>query len=408
MKLGKATRFLPILIALPILLAVPAVIVPLLGDGCHRETQWESGAPSLSNRLRWKEYLQVRQAAPDEPIGTTQTQISNVSPALAAAKIMSALESYDSELGYRLTTVFQLGQESGEWLDSGDATVTDVVVNGHYYYIALLDFPSGETRGAFKQVGGKIPAIAVVDAEDETRPAWVRTHDDEGSSYQIALRFKTQELRDDNNIYRFLKNAGYTTYGCYILDDPTLEVDETWRPYYTATYVALDACPAEFGNGQYPTDLLVVDAQTKELTSYKLDDPNTKDVDETGANKPAIPDWVDRVYSENMSNQWISDWGYDAENYGVTSKRNWFQADGEWVKAGDAWEWNAHLDIVMNAANTNLVFVSYITSVYADNSVVGVMIIDPRTGKATLHDTSGSAAMATKSAATNTIRQATA
>ncbi len=378
--------------------------VSLFGEACHRETQWESGAPSLANRGRWKKYLQVRQAGPDEAIGTTQTQISNVSPALATAKIQQALESYDTDLGYRLTTVFQLGQESGEWSDSGKATVTDVVVNGHYYYIALLDFPSGETRGAFKKVEGKIPAIAVVDAEDETRPAWVRTHDEAGEAYEIVLRFKTQELRDENNIYRFLKNAGFTTYGCYILDDPTLEVDEKWRPFYTATYVAKDACPAEFGDGQYPTDLLVVDAQTRELSTFKLDDPNTT-ADET----ETIPDWVDRVYSRGLLNQWISDWGYNLENYGVTSKLDWFQADGQWFKSGDSWHRRTHLDLVMNAENTNLVFVAYITSTYADNSVIGVMLIDPRTGKAVLHPTNSSAtAMATKSAATNTIHQATA
>jgi len=355
--------------------------------GCHMDCQCEAGAPSLDNRAKWKKYLQVTDAPLGAPIATTQTQISNVSPSMATAKINQALESYETDLGYRLTTVFQIGEQTDETTSTGTPAITDVVVNGHYYYIAPLDYPGGD-HAAFTQTGGAIPAIAVVDAEDETKPAWIRTEDEDGNAYEIVLRFENQEVIDHDTVYRYLRSEGYRTYGCHRLDDPTLEVDNNWRPFYTATYVNNDGC-MEVGEAFYPEVLLVVDAQTKELTEYVLDDPNTMEDDETSEE---IPDWVDRIYSQRLVLDWISYWAYNVDNYGKTSNLDEFVVDD--------------IDVVMNAANTNLVFVAYITSKYQDNSVVGTMLIDPRTGKATMYwNTSSLTAMATKTAAMNTILQ---
>ena len=104
--------------------------------GCYMDCNCELGEPSLGNREKWKAYLQVEDAPEGAPIATTQTQISNVSPDLAVAKINQALETYEDELGYRLTTVFQIGEQSEEIAAGGAPAITDVVVNGHYYYIA--------------------------------------------------------------------------------------------------------------------------------------------------------------------------------------------------------------------------------------------------------------------------------
>ncbi len=363
--------------------------------GCYMDCNCELGEPSLGNREKWKAYLQVEDAPEGAPIATTQTQISNVSPDLAVAKINQALETYEDELGYRLTTVFQIGEQSEEIAAGGAPAITDVVVNGHYYYIAPLDYPGGD-KGAAIQTNYQIPAIAVVDAEDETKPAWIRTKDANEEPYKIVLRFENQEVLDDKVIGRWLRSNGYRTYAEneYRLDDPTLEVDDDWRPYFTATYVKNDGY-LNRGDAWYPQLLLVTDAQTREIQEFQLDNPNTLDTDESQDNDEPIPSWVDRIYSEQLVLDWISYWGYNPGNYGRASDLDEFVVDG------------GQLDVVMNAANTNLVFVAYITSKGADNSVVGTMLIDPRTGKTTMYwNTSEATGMATKSAATNTILQA--
>jgi hypothetical protein len=375
---------------LPLSICIALTASVVLG-GCHMDCQCEAGSPSLENRQKWHDYLQLTDASPGAPIATTQTQISNVSPDMASAKMNQALEAYETDLGFRLTTVFQVGEASGEFEGGGIPAITDVVVGGHYYYIAPLDYPGGD-HGAFTQTGGIIPAIAVVDAEDETVPAWIRTADEDGNPYEIVLRFESQEVVDEGTIFRWLRSNEYRTYCCHRLDDPTLEVDDSWRPYYTATYVNNDGC-MNVGEAFYPEVLLVVDAQTKEIQEFALDDPNTSGTDETSED---VPVWVDRIYSEQLILDWIAYWGYNVDNYGKTSNLDEFVVDGN------------DLDMVMNADNTNLVFVAYITSMYQDNSVIGTMLIDPRTGKATMYWNTGVAsAMATKSTAENAILQAT-
>ncbi|MEA3249948.1 MAG: hypothetical protein U9Q03_06390 [Patescibacteria group bacterium] len=376
-----------------VLVCATAAIL-LTQTGCM-DCTWRctAGEPSRANYVRWQNYLKVRTAEPDEPIATTQTQISNVSPEMAAAKIAQALESYDAELGYRLSSVFEIANTDALEGEGTRPAITDVVVNGHYYYVAFLDYPAGEVnRAAYEQTKRTIPAVAVVDAEDETRPAWIRTADEEGNPYAIKVYMGVQTSGwDDQNIYRFLRNRGYRTYGSHRLDNPTLEFDENWRPYFTVTYCDDDGWGAEIGTAFFPESLLVVDIQLETMQEYALDDPNTE------ANERAdnIPDWVDQIYSPELILDWIGHWGYNPENYGKTSNLDRFIVDG------------GRLDQVMNAANTNLVFVAYITSTQQDNSTVGVMLVNPRSGNATYYPTQGvERAMATKSAAANAIRQA--
>ena len=358
--------------------------------GCYRDTTITALDVSYANEVKWKSYLKVRTADPSEEIDTTQTQISNVSPELAIAKVNQALESADADLGYRLSTVFQIAENNFAY------AVTGMVVDGHYYYVAMLDYPPGnETHAAFEQTKGTIPAVAVVDAEDETKPAWIRTADAKGVPYAIMLRFTAQANWDNGTIEWYLRNHGYRygIIGCNRLENPTLEMDDDWRPYFTVSYEQDDACGGTIGTFYYPTKLLVVDAQDDDIKEYALDNPNTTDADERSKDVPA---WVDQVYSPNLALDWIDQWGQNTDNYGKTSELNEFQADGK------------HVDQVMSGDNTHLVFVSYMTSMHVDDSVIGVMVFDPRVGTATFYNAQGSKrAMATKTAAINAIKQAT-
>jgi hypothetical protein len=367
----------------------------LMFSGCNGSTiKDETGAPKLSNRIKWKKILKVKIAEPNKPLATTRTQISNVSRLMAAAKINQALETYDGKFNYRLSTVFQIAKTDTDEGGDGGPAITPVVVKGHQYYIAMLDYPKDEAnRAAYEQTGRAIPAIGVADAEDETRPAWIRIQDEDGHPYKIKLYLGDQSTtRDDHNIYRFLRNRGYWTVGYHRLDNPTLEVDDNWRPFFTVTYVMDDADKLENGHGYWAEKFILVDPQEEKLQEFLLDNPFT----EKNERDPKIPEWIDQIYSENVLCDAINYWGYNTENFGKTSKLNQFQVDGN------------DLYPVMNEANTNLVYTAYITSSMPDVSTSGIMLCDPRTGECTYYLTEGKQSMATKSAALNAVKQATA
>ena len=369
-------------------------------------TTWktESGAPSLSNRRLWKSFLKVSKADPSKPIRTTMTHIGNVSHKMAVAKMNQALQSYSDDLGYKLSTVFEIAmvddseqsKENGKETSHGVPAVAAMAIQGHLYYVGMLDYRrGGAVLAAYEQTQHIIPAVAVVDGEDATKPAWIRTRDENGKAYHILIRLSQMYSVDDNNIYRHLRNRGFSTaLSCEKLDNPTLEMDDQWRPFFTVTYSVNDACAFTNGTMHHPTKLIVVDAQTTDasgIKSYQLDDPT----DMSKKRDPNIPKWIDQVYSPNLIREWIEAWGYNIDNYGKTSELDWFVMDGE------------HLDEVMNYENTNIVFVAYVTSQNSDDALVGVLLIDPQDGTAEFYETQGIHAMATKTSAVNAIRQAT-
>jgi hypothetical protein len=380
-----------------ILLVFLALFATSFLMGCSScESKSELSSPSLDNLKKWKGYLNIKIAPPGARLPTTRTQISNVSREMAAAKINQALESYNEQFSFRLSTVYQIAKTDKSEGGDGGPAITQVVIKGHQYHIAMLDLPSEETnRAAYEAVGKKIVAIGVADAEDETRPAWIRTKTEDGKPYAITLYLGSQAAVDSNNIYRFIRkfqDGKYATYGAHRIDNPTLEVDDNWAPFFTATYVKEDGY-GEFGEGWWAEKLVLVDAQTQKLQEFLLDDPNTKDKNERD---PKIPEWIDQIYSEKVLLDLITYWGYNVDNYGKTSKINEFHVDDD------------ELYPVMNEANTNLVFSAYITSTQPDTSTSGIIFADPRTGETTYYPTEGSNSMAIKSAAMNAIKQATA
>jgi hypothetical protein len=406
-KISKKRKFWTYGGMLLAICCVTAMVANLTGclTSCSN-TAWksENGNPSLANRKEWKQFLKVRNADPSKPIGTTMTHIGNVSHKMAVAKMNQALQSYFDDLGYKLSSVFELTSvdeteqtvDDSKKTDHGEPAVSTMVVQGHLYFVGMLDYrKNDDTYAEYEQTQGVIPAIVVVDGEDATKAAWVRTRDETGKPYHIVLRFSEMVTRDDNNIYRHLRNRGYSTsLSCNSLDNPTLEVDDSWRPFFTLTWNREANCSLSNGSMIYPEKLLVVDAQTTDdsgLKAYQLDNPTTPQ----NERDPSIPKWIDQVYSPTIAKAYIMAWAYNPENYGKSSKMNDFTIDGN------------HLDEVMNAANTNIVYVAYITSHNIDDALIGVMLFDPQDGTAEFYETQGIHAMATKTSALNAIRQAT-
>jgi hypothetical protein len=391
------------------MLTLAVVAGALLQAACTscNNTSWKSTAnlPTRGNLITWKGYLKVVKGDPTKPIDSTMRHITNVSHLMAVAKINQAMQSYNTELGYKLSTVFELTTfDSGEKVkdksketERGEPAVTLVSINGHAYYIGMLDYrKTNDTYAEYEQTKYTIPAIGVADAEDAMQPAWIRTQDDDGNPYHIKLRYSEMVNYDDNNIYRHLRNRGYSTsVSCHMIDNPTPEMDDKWRPFFTVSFNKNDGCGINYGDMYWPEKFLIVDMQSGNIKEYLLDDPNTPDKNERDPKLDTEAAWVDQIYSPWVLREYIKAWGVNINNYGKTSQMDDFTLDG------------GHLDEVMNIKDTNIAFMAYITSFNSDDALIGVMTIDPRTGIATLHDTQGNHAMATKTSAVNAIRQAT-
>jgi hypothetical protein len=370
-----------------------AMLASIVISGCYRVNKTSFGEESYEKKQRYGQYLKVQTMPTGTPLGTTQTHMSNVSWPTALAKMSQALNSYDSrKLPYNLSTVFHIATQQ----DGNTTAITGVVVQGHYYWVAPLDYvASKETAAAFAQTHGIVPAIAVVDAEDETRPAWLRFEDDLGHPYKITIRYQKQQFWDDSSIGTHLWNAGWkSNLSCKHLDTPTLEPDDHWRLFYAATWDQMDNCNSmSNGSEYYPDKLILVNAESGEIKSFQLDNPNTAE----NERDPIIDKeygWVDQVYSSWLILRWAKRWGFNLNNYLKTSELDNLRADGNMV------------DQVMGADNKNVVFVLYMTSFLPDQSVVGVLIVNPQDGTGKYWKTNGSDGMATKSTAVQTVENA--
>jgi hypothetical protein len=84
---------------------------------------------------------------------------------------------------------------------------------------------------------------------------------------------------------RWAYDHGYNT---YLLDNPTLEINDQGLPFYTVTLLS----PRLGWTFMAPAGVLVINAHTGQISRYDLND---------------VPDWVDRVYSQQLART-IANW----------------------------------------------------------------------------------------------------
>jgi len=101
------------------------------------------------------------------------------------------------------------------------------------------------------------------------------------------LRIGVEAYLDDN-VYRHLFNRGFKS---EIMGDAIFMVDEQWNPYWL---VPLSLPQVGIG-GEMPVRWSLVDAVSGEVTTY--DDPAD------------VPEWVDRLYHQDMVSERFNDWG---------------------------------------------------------------------------------------------------
>ena|GEM_PF-1761839 len=188
----------------------------------------------------------------------------------------------------------------GTFYDLGECV--EQKVKGKRTYVCGLYIPDRRTT---QTTDFDVTAYVTVDPSEKDAIGVPVRKTDDGNEIHIA--YWPGGWTDAN-----LERLVWKSYPGYYVDDYTFEIDDTGRPYYTAT---LNKPPLRFEQAM-PEKLITVDAQTGGITPYALDN---------------IPSWVDRVYSRDTVMKlmdWWGEWGQAPYNYFGNSKDNRYKVNG--------------------------------------------------------------------------------
>ncbi|HEX7633080.1 MAG TPA: hypothetical protein VF401_01995 [Candidatus Saccharimonadales bacterium] len=226
------------------------------------------------------------------------------------------------------TAVFQANQVLNNSADQRLSTIYDLgsptiqVVDGHLYWIFGLE-PTGFRNSNKQKPDAEVPDIVVVDAENPNAHAVLRSKDAKknaqggvGNNYHLKYYAGGYHW---HKIERYLWSHGYRD---QVVTGLTLEVNDQWVPYYTAS---VDKLIGGF-HREVPRTALVINPQTGHIKEYPI-----------GASlKPgdpvALPGWVDRVYTQDVVKTMLNWWGnYARSKYSWVSmpKANRFKVSGD-------------------------------------------------------------------------------
>lgn len=224
------------------------------------------------------------------------------------------------------------GQNYGSTYHTDQTAYTLQSVRGHLYWIAPLVY-----NNVWANLGNwQSPGYVVVDAEDPGVQATLRTG--------YHMRYLPDALFNQD-LLRHVYLSGYT-YGDLV--DPTLEVDDNWRPYFTISLMQ----PSRGFTGEVVNRVLLVDTQTGAISDYA---------------PTAVPAWVDRIIPASTVNDYLTWWGlYD--------KAPWINPSG----AGQQQPATTTPQLVYNQVNQPVWLEPMTSSASTDNSSTGVVLYDTR------------------------------
>jgi hypothetical protein len=266
----------------------------------------------------------VKVEAPATPlIPTNPNHIVLVSQSIAAFKGQQKLGS--------------TGQNLGSSYSIDPASYTLQSINHHLYYVAPLTY-----NNIFINLSNSsTPGFVVVDAEDPNAQPTLHT----GSSDSIAY-LPGAILNQD--LIRHVYLSGFT-YGRLV--DPTLELDDSYHPYWTISLMQ----PTRGYTGDVLSQVLIVDAHTGIITVYQPKD---------------VPLWVDRVIPSNTVTQYLTWWG-------LYHAAPWFNPSGagQQSPASDP-------QLLYNDIDQPVWLIPMTSSSSNDNSSTGVFLFDTHKNEA--------------------------
>ncbi|KAF0223983.1 MAG: hypothetical protein FD133_1174 [Erysipelotrichaceae bacterium] len=220
---------------------------------------------------------------------------------------------------------------------------TLISVDNGVYRVAPLEY-----QDIFKWLENKsegIPGYVKVNVRDVNDVSLVTLT--EGIKYSPSAFF-------DQDLLRHVRFA----YRTDILNDFSFEIDDAGHPYYVISIIEAEV---GFFSGWDAQGVIVVDAVSGEMNKYGLDD---------------IPSWVDRVQPVDLAWYQVDNWGYYVNG--------WFNTIF------------GRKDVIQTTDGFNYVSIngqthvfSGMTSVGADQSIVGFSLINLKTKEASFYRVGG-------------------
>ncbi len=244
--------------------------------------------------------------------------------------IVLVTQAVASYLGQQ--TLASGGQNLGSVYHTEPSEYTLQSVRGHLYWIAPLVY-----NNVWANLGNwQSPGYVVVDAEDPNTAPQLRTG--------YHMRYLPDALFNQD-LLRHVYLSGYT-WGDLV--DPTLEVDDNWRPYFTISLMQ----PTRGFTGEVVKRVLVVDSQTGAIANDALGD---------------VPSWVDRIIPAASVDDYLNWWGKYAH-------APWFNPSGQ----GQQIPATSEPELVYNQVNQPVWLEPMTSSAASDNSSTGVVLFDTR------------------------------
>jgi hypothetical protein len=287
-------------------------------------TVWLIGHNSGHNAYLASHLVSVTVAPGDQLPASSTDNMVIVSPDIATTKASQAMAT--GIAGQRnFSTYLQLGPATLQYVD------------GRMWYVFPLEFDGAGNKARLQAIE---PGYIMVSAED---PNAIPVEHYDGQYSMIVSLGGGQGSEPD----RWAYSHGYSG---YLLDDPTLEINDQGLPYYTVTLLSPQLGWTFFA----PVGVLVIDAHTGQITRYALG---------------AVPSWVDRVYSQQMA-MTIANWYGQYSQAGFqgvgSSNANRFRVSGE--------------PVMVYTGADHPVWRMLLTSYNSDNSVSRIIEMNAATG----------------------------
>jgi len=185
---------------------------------------------------------------------------------------------------------------------------------------------------------------------------------------KVYIKYQSEAYFNDN-LERYLYFHGYWHTG---LTDYSFEIDDAGTPYWVVTKFKKTIGFA----GDEAQGVVIVNAQTGDIKEYSIE--NT-------------PKWVDRIQPGNFVETQLNDWGEYVKGY-------WnFSNEGK-LKITE------QVSMVYGEDN-NAYWYTGLTSVGADESTVGFVLVNTRTKKAVWYKQSGATEMAAQNSAKGKVQE---
>jgi hypothetical protein len=245
------------------------------------------------------------------------------------------------------------GQNLGSSYNIDPTTYTLQSIDEHLYYVAPLEY-----NNIFVNLSNSsTPGFVIVDAENpqaEPQLCTNSTHSSLCPTNGASIAYLPGALLNQD-LLRHIYLSGYT-YGKLV--DPTLELDDSFHPYWTISLMQ----PTRGYTGDVLSEVLIVDAHTGDIVKYLPKD---------------VPVWVDRVMPSDTVNQYLQWWG-------LYHAAPWFNPSGagQQTPASDP-------QLLYNNIDHPVWLVTMTSSSSNDNSSTGVFLFDTHDNKATFYPLAG-------------------